>query len=236
MVSMSPLGHSVQMTSPPAPEQVTDNRLPWFRSHPRLALAVAVLLAAAVFVLRLTAGGADDVVNLLYTLPIALVALAFGRTAGITAGLLAVGLVVTWVWVRDVDLSALGWASRVVPMLLLGGLLGDASDRLAAASTRQRELEAAAQRHRDAIEINDSLVQGMAAAKWSLEAGRVESGMRTLEETLAHGQRLVSKLLREADMGVDGHRPPAASGPAAAHGPTESSDTAPSHGPAKSSG
>jgi hypothetical protein len=30
--------------------------------------------------------------------------------------------------------------------------------------------------------------------------------MRTLEETLAQGHDLVSKLLRDADMGADGHR------------------------------
>jgi hypothetical protein len=208
MASVSPLGHSDQMASPTHQEQEPDTRLPWFRMHPRWALVVAVVLFGGVFALRLSAGQPDDVINLLYALPIALVALAFGRAPGIGAGVLAVVLVVVWVWLRDVDLSALGWLSRVIPLLLLGGLLGDASDRLAAASKRQRELESAAQRHRDAIEINDTLVQGMAAAKWSLEAGRVDAGMQTLDETLALGHVLVSKLLREADMGIDGHRPP----------------------------
>jgi surface antigen len=126
----------------------------------------------------------------------------------VLAGLLAVGLVAAWVVLDDVELSALGWASRVLPLLLLGGLLGDASDRLAAADARRRALEAAAQRHRDATEVNDTLVQGMAAAKWAFEAGRTESGLRTLTETLEVGHQLVSKLLREADMGLDGHRPP----------------------------
>jgi hypothetical protein len=49
------------------------------------------------------------------------------------------------------------------------------------------------------VEINDSLVQGMAAAKWSLEAGRVDNGLAALEETLDQGQRLVSQLIRDAD-------------------------------------
>lgn len=183
--------------------------LPWFRARPRWVLAVAAALYLLVLVMRLTVGGGpDDAINMLYALPIALVALAFGRIGGLVAGLVGVALVGAWVLVDDVSLSAIGWASRVVPMLLLGGLLGDASDRLADADARQRLLEAAAQRHRDATEVNDTLVQGMAAAKWALEAGRHESGLKTLEETLQIGHELVSKLMREADMGLDGHRPP----------------------------
>lgn len=182
--------------------------LPWFKGRPRWVVGVAAVLYLSVFLLRLLVGEAEDALNMLYALPVALIALAFGRSAGIAAGLLAVALVGAWVLIDDIDLSVLGWASRVVPLLLLGGLLGDASDRLAAADTRQRVLEAASQRHRDATEVNDTLVQGMAAAKWALEAGRYESGLRTLEETLEVGHELVSKLMRDADMGYNGHRPP----------------------------
>lgn len=181
---------------------------PWFHRRPRVTVAVAIALFAAVLALRLSVGRTDDAVNMLYTLPIALVALAFGRRAGILAGIAGVALVVVWVLVRDVDLSPLGWASRALPLLLLGGLLGDASDRLAAAESRHRELEAAAQRHRDATEVNDTLVQGMAAAKWAIEAGRHDAGLKTLGDTLTLGHDLVSKLMRDADMGIDGHRPP----------------------------
>jgi signal transduction histidine kinase len=179
---------------------------PWFRERPRLTVAVAAVLFGGVLVLRLFYGEPADAVNLLYTLPVALLALAFGRTAGTLAGLLAVALVVVWIRIEDVDLSTVGWISRVVPLLLLGGLLGDASDRLATASEQERLLEATTQRQRDAAEVNDTLVQGMSAAKWALEAGRHEAGLKTLEDTLTLGHQLVSKLLREADMGLDGHR------------------------------
>lgn len=182
--------------------------MPWFRSRPRWVIAVAAAMFVGVFVLRVAFGHPQDATNMLYSLPIALVALAFGRRAGIAAGLLATALVCAWVVVRGVDLSPLGWTSRILPLLLLGGLLGDASDRLNAADARQREMEAAAQRHRDATEVNDTLVQGMAAAKWALEAGRYESGIATLSETLQLGHELVSKLMKDAGMGVDGHRPP----------------------------
>ncbi|HET7355942.1 MAG TPA: hypothetical protein VFJ09_04615 [Nocardioidaceae bacterium] len=180
--------------------------LPWFRSLPELTVLVIVALFAGVFVLRITTGTAMDATNMLYTLPIALAALSFGRRAGLLAGLGAVALVLAWVLIDSVDLTVFGWFSRVVPMLLLGLLLGDASDRLRRANERGRRLEAAAQRHRDAVEINDTLVQGMVAARWSFEAGRHAAGLQTLDQTIALGQDLVTKLMRESDMGINGHR------------------------------
>jgi signal transduction histidine kinase len=185
-----------------------DRLVPWFRQRPRWALGVSAALFVIVFAARLLAGDAEDAVSLLYALPVALVAVSFGRTAGIVAGLLGVLLVVVWAVAADADMSLVGWASRMVPLLLLGGLVGDASDRLAGAEARHRQLEAAAQRQRDAVEINDTLIQGMAASKWALEAGRYEAGLRLLEETIQLGERLVSKLLRDSGMGLDGHRPP----------------------------
>jgi hypothetical protein len=179
---------------------------PWFRARPRAALVVATLLFVGVFALRYAADNRADASVMLYMLPVALVGLAFGRRAGAIAGTVAVLLTVVWVLGVGLDLSWVGWASRVVPPLLLGLLIGDASDRLAAADEQRRILESAAQRHRDAAEVNDTLVQGMAAARWAFEGGRHEVGMRTLEETLAQGHELVSKLLRDADMGADGHR------------------------------
>ena len=180
---------------------------PWFRAWPRAALMVSVVLFAAVFVLRLADDSASDAVSMLYTLPVALVALAFGRAAGLVAGAAALLLVVLWVAVGGESLSVLGWVSRAVPLVLLGGLLGDASDRLSRAEMRRLALETDAQRQRDATEVNDTLVQGMAAAKWALESGRHESGLKTLDDTLRLGHQLVSELLREGNMGVNGHRP-----------------------------
>ncbi len=179
---------------------------PWFRASPRAALVVAALLYVGVFVLRYAADNRADASVMLYMLPVALVGLAFGRRGGAFGGAVAVVLTAAWVQSVGLEVSWIGWASRVVPPLLLGILVGDASDRLAAADAQRRALEAAAQRHRDAVEVNDTLVQGMAAARWAFEGGRHDAGLRTLEETLALGHELVTKLLRDADMGVDGQR------------------------------
>ena len=96
---------------------------PWFRARPRAALVVSVVLFGAVFVLRVADDSVSDAVSMLYTLPVALVALAFGRAAGLLAGAAALSLVVLWVAVGGESLSVLGWVSRAVPLVLLGGLL-----------------------------------------------------------------------------------------------------------------
>ena len=188
-------------------------REPWFRQRPRLALTVAVVLYAAVLSLRLVSGSAVDAYSMLYAFPVALVATATGLRGGAVAGLVAVGLVALWAAVDGVSLSWLGWGSRVLPLLLLGVLIGQASERLRRAEAERLRLEAAATLHRQAIEINDSLVQGMAAAKWSFDSGQVESGKEILEVTLNEAQHLVSGLIRRADMGgrsesVRGAAPP----------------------------
>jgi hypothetical protein len=139
---------------------------------------------------------------MLYALPVALVAMTFGMRAGTVAGLVAVGLTVVWAIVKDVSLTPTGWASRVLPLLVLGVLLGHATDRARRAELEHRRLEAAALLHRQAIEINDSLVQGMAAAMWSLDAGQVETGKKILEQTIAQAHDLVSGLIRRAGMGT----------------------------------
>jgi hypothetical protein len=175
---------------------------PWFRAHPRWAAVVVALLFAGVSVTRLLADdSAENAAGLLYTLPVALAAVTFGRRAGLAASAVALVLIVVWAITRDYDLSWLGWVSRVVPLLLLGGLLGDATERLEASQRRRQELEDAARRHRDAAEISDSLIQGMTAARWALEADRPDVAVTTLEDTVARGQRLVSDLLRGADLG-----------------------------------
>lgn len=175
---------------------------PWFNRHPALALAGIAALFVLVTVLRLALGSDAMVgVTLFYVVPVSLAALAWGRAGGALAAGVAVALVALWVLVSDADLSLLGWSARLVPIVLTALLLGDASDRLRRAEEihlRQLERELL---HRQAVEVNDSLLQGMSAAKWALEAGNDELGVRALDDTIRAGQALVSELIREAEMG-----------------------------------
>lgn len=177
---------------------------PWFTDRPRVALAVAAVLFVAIFALRVVVGDVADVISMLYALPVALLAVAFGTRGGAAAGAVAVVLVAGWVVLEQVEVSTVGWVARGVPLLLLGYLLGDAADRVRRVEAERRELETAVQRHRDAVEINDTIVQGMTSAKWMLELGQPEEGLRRLSETIGVSQRLVSDLLREADLSPTG--------------------------------
>jgi glucose-6-phosphate-specific signal transduction histidine kinase len=174
---------------------------PWFARDPRIALAVAVLMYAGVFVLRQSVDDPSEVITAIYVLPIALLAVTYGSRGGIIGSAVGVVLLVVWVVTKDVDLSVFEWITRIVPLLAMGLLLGRAWDRLGAAAEQRRRHEVAALRHRQAVEINDSLIQGMAAAKWAIEAGHVDSGLDTLDETIRLGQQLVSGLIRDSEMG-----------------------------------
>jgi hypothetical protein len=188
-------------TARPSPDAA-----PWFRNRPGVTLGVASALYAAVLGLRFAVHTTEDPITLLFCLPIALLAIAHGLWAGLLAGLSGIFLVAVWVSVAHLNLSFLGWATTAIPMLLLGVLLGDAVDQLRRSEEERRRLEAAAQRHRDAVGFNDSVVQGLSAAKWALEAGRDDRGLEIVTQTLDVAQELVSELLRDADMGLTGAR------------------------------
>jgi hypothetical protein len=65
--------------------------------------------------------------------------------------------------------------------------------------TVQRDLLAAKLARREAGDINDSIVQRLGVAKWMLEMGKMEQGLKLVGETMEDAQRLVSELL-EADV------------------------------------
>ena len=97
-------------------------------------------------------------------------------------------------------------------MLLLGVLLGRATDqtlvseRAALYQERRRcELEEANSRYAEAVEINDSIIQELVAAKWMVELGQTEKAADVLTETIVRGEHMVAKLLprRECTLADD---------------------------------
>lgn len=168
---------------------------PWFWLHPSLAVAVAGVLALAITVLRWTVSGVEDSVSMLYVLPVALVAITFGWRAGVAAGMGALGMLVVWVVITGEALTPLGWLSRATPLLLLGALVGSATERIRDANRVERRALEVALLQREAAEINDSVLQGMAATKWMLESGQVDDGIELLDTTMATAQQLVGRML-----------------------------------------
>jgi len=125
-------------------------QLEWDRRLSRLwvsrafVLALAGLLFAGVFALRVSAGGQNDAVFVLFVLPIALVAARFGTRAGVAAAALSTGLVALHAALIGPQLSALGYATRIVAFFLLGAGLGYVSERARRAEQAERDLIATA--------------------------------------------------------------------------------------------
>lgn len=169
---------------------------PWFALHPAAAGVVIVALFAAVTTLRVLASGPDDATTLLYALPVALAAMSWGRVGGTTASVTSIVLLVAWVLGQhDIVLSPLGWAARTLPLILLGVLVGEAADAAARASRERLRLAVIEEQRRSAAEVNDTILQYLAVAKWQLEAGAVDAAGELLETAMRDGQRLVRDLL-----------------------------------------
>jgi hypothetical protein len=171
---------------------------PWFVERPRLTAVTAAALDLTAFAMLLAGGDTASDAALLFCLPIALLATTFGLRGGVTGSVVSVTLIAASALARHVDLSLLGWVTRVTSLTLLGLLLGDAMDRLRRAEAARVRLEEAERRHREAIQLNDTIVQSLAAAKWALEGSDLAGGLAIVDETLAHSNQMVSDLIRGA--------------------------------------
>lgn len=153
------------------------------RRHGRLAmLALALVLFAAVFALRLSDGNAADAESVLFVVPISILALVYGLRGGLAAAVTACLLVLAWGAHRHgVPLDADGFVNRCIAFLVLGGLLGVFVDN-------RRHMEVELLRYADAQ--HEAELQIAENAKW-LET-EVARRTRELDEARAEMlQRLV---------------------------------------------
>ena len=77
-------------------------------------------------------------------------------------------------------------------------IIRDLTDRKEAEEARSRRREEDFQR-RQALQLNDTIVQGLAVAKLSLERGDVELGLRAVVETLRTAQATVGRILEQLE-------------------------------------
>ncbi len=105
-----------------------------------VVLTAAAGLFAAVFVLRQTSADGADATELLYVIPISLVALELGLLAGVGAAVLALGLVGIWTLSTNAGLDAVGMFTRGVAFLPVGIVAGRFADRMRNARDRQHLL------------------------------------------------------------------------------------------------
>ena len=111
----------------------------WAERRP-VVLAAAAGLYGGVFALRAAMGDAADAIELLYVVPIALVALELGLRTGVAAAGLALGLLGVWALDAHAGLGAVGVTTRGVAYLAVGGVAGRFSDRMRDAQRRQAAL------------------------------------------------------------------------------------------------
>lgn len=165
---------------------------------------VSIGLLAAISALKFLLQSPGQATAMLYLFPIALLAVTFGLRGGLAGAAAGYSLFAIFQVLHGNDgVSAFGWVIRFLAMFLLGILLGRSSDAAAASArasldeqARRCRLEDANKRYAEAIEISDSILQHMAAAKWLTEQGRLDEADEVLGSTIERGERMVEGLLR----------------------------------------
>jgi signal transduction histidine kinase len=108
----------------------------WIESR-IVVLGAAVGSFATIFALRQSSGDAADTISLLYVIPISLVALELGLTAGVVAAAFALVLVDVSALTPHAALGALGVGTRGAAYLAVGAVTGRFSDRMRDIQRRQ---------------------------------------------------------------------------------------------------
>jgi len=116
-------------------------------------LVISAALFAVVLVLKLVVTEPGWGFPLLYDIPVALLALAFGVRGGLIAA--AVGMVLYTIGdvAADIHSNAAGYVSRALTFFVLGGLLGLYADRLRRADSVARRLAAIMEQTGDGVVV-----------------------------------------------------------------------------------
>lgn len=97
-------------------------------------LLAAALLYAAIFAALEVDDATGSGLTILYLVPVVLVGVELGRTAGILAGLVAFGLYVAWAPSAPVALAPTAYVTRALVSVLIGAVAGHLADRMRAAA------------------------------------------------------------------------------------------------------
>ncbi len=176
---------------------------PWYRLHPGRAVMVAVGLFVGISILCWFVHGHGQATAILYLLPVALLAVAFGLRGGLLGATAGFSLFASLHLVQGgQEVPAVGWATRALAVFSLGVLLGRATDQTAANArtaleeqTERYRLEETNKRYAEATELSDCIIQHMVAAKWLAEQGRSDRAAEILEATIERGEAMIQGLL-----------------------------------------
>ena len=140
---------------------------------------------ALVTVLRFISDNEGDAIAVLYVIPIGLTAIRYGMRWGFLAAGLAFLVFVAWAAAEDPDIGAVGYLTRACAFAVAAGGLSWAAQRLWRAERRARGRE-----------LHDTIVQQLAIARYSAEAGQTAESVRAVDQALEAVQEMVSADLR----------------------------------------
>jgi hypothetical protein len=148
-------------------------------------------------------GGADSFLFLLYALTTVFFAASYPPMGQLVL------LVFTWacylgaIAVSDDPANAATVATRLGLLLTIAFIAHFLSRELARSEDLIHRYQQNELRHRQALEINDSIVQGLVVAKFALEKGEHSQGKQAVERTLTAAGKLVSDLIGDSAEGVE---------------------------------
>ena len=146
------------------------------RRHGRaIAIAAAAVLFAGTFAIRLAAGDPDQTLGLTYALPIAIVAVAFGRNGGLVAAAIGLGLSTGQRLVLGAEVEILSLVSRAITYGVVGGLVGHFVE---SGERAQHQLQEAEGGYRELLERVPAIVYTAEygpQGHWSYVSPKIES-------------------------------------------------------------
>ena len=157
-------------------------QLVWDAARSRRAVAgAAAVLLLLFFVIEVVTGSTREPATIAYAVPVALAGIALGARAGMAAAVAGAALYWLGAYVDGETLSVARLSYRLGALVFLGGVVGALASRLA-------EAEHAAQLQHElrsrAVELNDTVVQGLALSRYELEADDSTAAAATLAATL----------------------------------------------------
>jgi K+-sensing histidine kinase KdpD len=166
------------------------------RSRRAVAAAAAALLVLF-FVIEVVTGSPREPATIAYAVPVALAAIALGARAGMVAAVAGAALYWLGAYVDGETLSAAHLSYRLGALVFLGGVVGALASQLAEAEHHaqlQQELRSRA------VELNDTVVQGLALSRYQIEGGDATAAAGTLTTTLGRAQELVADLMGDLEL------------------------------------
>jgi hypothetical protein len=173
----------------------------WPRLGVPATLALALVLFAGTFVLRVSDPNIDNAEATLFLAPIAVLALRFGLRGGLAGALVAFALILAWGHYDHPDVTVIGYLGRGIAFLIFGALFGVFVDQAANNETRLETMVAERTRELDDARA-ETLHRLVIAAEYRDDetfehTGRVGVAAAEIAECLGLGAGQI-ELLREA--------------------------------------